>query len=65
MPQMASMMSDIVPIWRSGLSVRCPASAAVGSPCFSAVQACMNSWQQIEKTTTSSQVKKSCGLLNR
>ena len=58
------MTSENGPICFIGFNVRCPSSAAVGSPCFSAAQACMNSWQQIEKITTSSQMKKRCGSSN-
>ena len=65
MPMKASMNSDHGPICLSGLIVRWPRSAAVPSPCSSAIQACMNSWAQTENTTMMIAARKNIGSFHR
>ena len=51
-PIIRKVMMEKSPICRRGLSVRCPRSAAVGSPCFNATHAWQNSCRQMEKITS-------------
>jgi len=60
-PMMPATRSDMGPICIIGLSVRCPFLAAVSSPWVRATHACINSWQHMENTTSTSWVKYAVG----